>query len=104
MSFLSYYNIQKKDAIFESVFEKYYSAGYFGDINKDIIKSDQYEWFNRLVQLIQNKNSNELYAVMESFENKFSRECFDSIIGSSIKYKSRKDIRTTIEKYVIGEY
>ena len=103
MSFLSFYNLQRKDKIFEQVFDKFYDAGYFGKIDKAVIKSDQHEWFERLVTLIKEKNGEELFAVMESFETKFSRECFDKIVGTNIKYKDKNTVRTEIAKFIMGE-
>ena len=103
MSFLSFYNIQRKDRIFENVFKKFYKNGYFGSINEQLIKEDQREWFEKLVVLIKEKDGDELYAVMESFESKFSRECFDKIVGSKIKYKDKTAVRDEIKKFIMGE-
>lgn len=103
MSFLSFYNLQKKDKIFEQVFNKFYDAGYFGKIERSLIETDQREWFERLVRLIKDKNGDELFAVMESFETKFSRECFDRIVGTNIKYKDKNTVRTEIAKFIMGE-
>ena len=102
MSFLSFYNINRKDKIFERTFNKFYNAGHFGKIDKTLIENDQKEWFNKLVVLIQEKNHDELFAVMESFESKFSRECFDRIMGSKIKYKDRNVVKEEIQKFIMG--
>lgn len=102
MSFLSFYNLNRKDKIFEKTFNKFYTAGHFGKIDKTLIEKDQKEWFDKLVLLIQEKNSDELFAVMESFESKFSRECFDKIMGSKIKYKDRNIVKEEIQKFLMG--
>lgn len=103
MSFLSFYNLQRKDKIFERTFNKFYKRGYFGKIDRSLIESDQREWFDRLINLIKEKNGEELFAVMESFESKFSRECFDKIVGTNIKYKDRSIVKAEIKKFIMGE-
>jgi hypothetical protein len=103
MSFLSFYNLQRKDRIFERTFNKFYKSGYFGNIEISIIKEDQRQWFNTLITLIKEKNGDELFAVMESFESKFSRECFDKIVGTKIKYKDKNIVKSEIKKFIIGE-
>jgi hypothetical protein len=40
---------------------------------------------------------------MESFESKFSRECFDKIVGTNIKYKDRSIVKAEIKKFIMGE-
>ena len=103
MSFLSFYNLQRKDKIFERTFNKFYKSGYFGKIDRTLIESDQREWFDRLINLIKEKDGEELFAVMESFESKFSRECFDKIVGTNIKYKDRSIVKAEIKKFIMGE-
>lgn len=103
MSFLSFYNLQRSDKIFERTFNKFYKSGHFGDIERSIIKEDQRQWFNTLVSLIKSNDGDELFAVMESFESKFSRECFDKIVGTKIKYKDRSIVKSEINKFIMGE-
>lgn len=103
MSFLSFYNLQCKDKIFERTFDKFYKNGHFGSLDKILIKEDQKEWFDKLVTLIKDKNGAELFAVMESFESKFSRECFDKIVGTKIKYKDRDILKNEIRKFIMGD-
>lgn len=103
MSFLSFYNLQRKEKIFKKTFNKFYKSGYFGKIDKPLIEADQREWFDKLTNLISDKNGEELYAVMESFESKFSRECFDKIVGTNIKYKDRSIVKAEIKKFIMGE-
>lgn len=103
MSFLSFYNLQRKDKIFERTFDKFYKGGYFGNIEKSLIKEDQRHWFNTLILLIEEKNGDELFVAMESFESKFSRECFDKIVGTKIKYKDKSIVKSEIRKFIMGE-
>ena len=54
MTFKNFYykNKNNKTQIFEDVFESFYDKGYFGKLDKQQIKEQQFSWFNKLVLLL----------------------------------------------------
>jgi hypothetical protein len=86
--------------VFEEVFERYYKKGYFGSIDKELIKEDQKDWFDKFVRMLVEKRTESLTSILGSYENKISREYFGGITNIDIKYKTREDITTIVEKYL----
>ena len=54
MTFKNFYykNKNNKTQIFEDVFESFYDKGYFGKLDKQQIKDQQFSWFNKLILLL----------------------------------------------------
>lgn len=100
MSFKHFYYKAKTDKqeIFESVFEKYYSKGYFGKISKNVIKESQQKWYDKWLLLLEEGDKDSLMLVLENRENVLSREWFDSIYGENILEASRNDIEEKLNK------
>lgn len=98
-SFKLYYNINRQDKIFEKIFTKFYENKYFGDIEESLIREHQHIWFKKFIKLIETKNYEELLVSMESRENKFSREIYDKVIGSKIKYRTKEEVTEELIKF-----
>ena len=62
--------------IFETIFNKYYEKGYFGNIEKDIIKSEQKKWFLKLIESLEKKQTDKIIDVVTDHNNKLTREFF----------------------------
>ena len=91
-----------KDAIFESVFNKYYKKGYFGKIGKPEIKSQQKSWFSKFTKIIENKDADSLLFILESRDSLCTREWFSRFYGIDIVEKSMKDISKIVnEKFEV---
>jgi hypothetical protein len=101
MKFKAFYELdQKEQEIFEDVFNSYYKKGYFGDIDKEEIKSHQQDWFKKLSHFIKEKNANELAMALSNKENKLSREWFTQITELNVRYKTKEKILEIIKGYV----
>lgn len=94
MRFKEYYysNRDNKQDIFESVFEKYYTKGYFGKITKKLIKEQQQSWYNTFLTILDEGNTGRLLSALASRENICTREWFSRIYGVDIVDKSKDDI------------
>lgn len=102
MRFKFFYQISKdyETESFDKVFEKYYEAGYFGDIDKEEIREHQKEWFNTLNRLIEERNGFELYESLSPLENKISREYFSEMTGINIKYETKESVLNIIKEFI----
>lgn len=100
MSFKHFYYKAKTDKqeIFESVFEKYYSKGYFGKISKSVIKESQKKWYEKWLLLLEEGDKDSLMLVLENRDNMLSREWFGEIYGENILEASRNDIEEKLNK------
>jgi hypothetical protein len=76
--------------LFESVFEKYYINGFFGNIDKQVIKEQQISWCVKICSLIESKDINSLVDCLESRDAKTSREWVSKIISNDILVDSRQ--------------
>ena len=87
-----YSNRDNKQDIFESVFEKYYTKGYFGKISKKLIKEQQQRWYNKFLIILEENDTDSLLSALASRENTCTREWFSRIYGIDIVDKSKDDI------------
>lgn len=95
MKFKKYY---EDTAVFESVFDRYYSKGYFGSIDRELIKESEKSWFDRIHTFINTKNLTELEHILLNYENKIAREYFTEITKVDIKNKRREVILNTLKE------
>lgn len=101
MRFLEYYDFHKKNKLmFEETFEKYYTRGYFGKLDKKEIKTQQKAWFEKLMYFTKDKNLFELCMALSSKENRISREWFSHMTGHEIKYETKEKVIEIIHEYV----
>jgi hypothetical protein len=101
MKFKTFYQLDTKEQeIFEDVFNNYYQKGYFGDIDREEIKTNQQEWFEKFNHFIKEKNANELALALANKENKLSREWFTQITELNVRYKTKEKILEIIKEYV----
>ena len=101
MSFKHFYykNIKDKSIIFESVFENLYEKGYFGNLNKDIIKTQQKSWFDKLLMIIDEGDEECLMNVLHNRDN-VSRQWVSRIYGEDITELSRNEIKDFLKKVI----
>lgn len=93
-----YSNRDNKKEIFESVFEKYYSKGYFGNISKTVIKEQQESWFQKFLYILEDKDIDSLMSVLSSRDAICTREWFSRIYSVDIVEKSKDDIKETAQR------
>lgn len=91
-----------RDAIFESVFNKYYKKGYFGKIDKTQIKNQQKSWFDKFTKIVESKDIDSLLFILGSRDSLCTREWFSRFYGVDIVEKSMKDI-SKIAQDKLGE-
>lgn len=96
-SFKEYYECT---FVFEEVFERYYKKKYFGSIDKELIKEDQKNWFDKFVRMMLEKKEEDLKSILCNYENKISREYFCGITGKDIRYKTKEEITLALEVYL----
>lgn len=101
MRFKEFYLLENKsNEIFNRIFEKHYKRGFFGELCKEDIKPQQEEWFEDLLQLIRERNEEELILTLSNKEYKLSREYFTEITGINIKYETKANVITLIHEYI----
>ena len=100
MRFKQFYSLSvTHKEIFDIIFEKYYSKGYFGDIDKKIVIEQQKNWYKCFIQLIKEKNLDELKYILLNSENKLSRDWFIEMTGIDIKYKTKEVVIEMIKSF-----
>jgi hypothetical protein len=103
MRFKEYYQAsikQSKLDIFEQVFTKYYSKGFFGTISESVVKKQQRSWFEKFLMIIENKDYEGLMLALEDRQNLVTREWFSRLCETDIMDKSRKEIEKVIVKKI----
>lgn len=103
MGFKKYYNENKSENIFEHTFDKYYKRGHFGNINRDEIKKQQKDWFEKLKQIIEEKDFGSLMTVVEHRDSQVTRELFTKLTNINIKKLKAKIIREKLRKFCFNE-
>lgn len=86
--------------IFESVFEKYYSKGYFGKLDRQQIKEQQLSWFNKFLIIIEEGDKDAINQILENRDNLVSRDWFSQIYKEDILEKSRQEIKESVDKAI----
>lgn len=82
--------------IFESIFEKYYTKGYFGSIDKDMIKEQQLDWFDKFLLIIEEGDISNLMSTLSSRDNCCTREWFSSMYAVDIREMGKKELLETL--------
>lgn len=102
MTFKNFYysNKDNKFNIFESVFEKYYSKGYFGKLDRQIIKEQQMSWFKKFLLILEENDKDTIKFILNNRDNIMSREWFSQIYKEDIVEKSRHEIEESVEKAI----
>lgn len=102
MTFKNFYysNKDNKFNIFESVFEKYYSKGYFGKLDRQIIKEQQMSWFKKFLLILEENDKDTIKFILNNRDNVMSREWFSQIYKEDIVEKSRHEIEESVEKAI----
>lgn len=88
---------QSKLDIFEQVFDKYYSKGFFGTINEHVIKKQQKCWFEKFLTILESKDTDEILTHLEDRQNTVTREWFSRLYEIDIVEKSKKEIEQVIK-------
>ncbi len=103
MRFKEYYQAsikQSKLDIFEQVFTKYYSKGFFGTLSESVVKKQQRSWFEKFLMIIETKDYEGLMLALEDRQNLVTREWFSRLCETDIMDKSRKEIEKVIIKKI----
>lgn len=102
MTFKNFYYSSKNNKmdIFESVFEKYYSKGYFGKLDRQQIKEQQLSWFNKFLIIIEEGDKDAINQILENRDNLVSRDWFSQIYKEDILEKSRQEIKESVNKAI----
>lgn len=102
MTFKNFYYSSKNNKmdIFESVFEKYYSKGYFGKLDRSIIKEQQLSWFKKFTLILEEGDKDSLNYILANRDNLVSRDWFSQIYKEDIMEKSRQEIEESINKAI----
>ena len=102
MTFKNFYYSSKNNKmdIFESVFEKYYSKGYFGKLDRTIIKEQQLSWFKKFTLILEEGDKDSLNYILANRDNLVSRDWFSQIYKEDIMEKSRQEIEESINKAI----
>lgn len=103
MDFKNYYNEQKDDILFEKTFDKFYKRGHFGKINRDEIRTQQKDWFEKLKNIIQEKDYGSLLTVIGHRDNQVTRELFTKLTKINIKKKKINLIKEKLKEYCYNE-
>ena len=93
-----YSNRDNKREIFESVFEKYFHKGYFGNISRSVIKEQQESWYQKFLYILEDKDIDNLLSVLSSRDAICTREWFSRIYGIDIVEKSKDDIKDIVNR------
>lgn len=103
MTFKNFYYSSKNNKmdIFESVFEKYYSKGYFGKLDRSIIKEQQLSWFKKFTLILEEGDKDSLNYILANRDNLVSRDWFSQIYKEDIMEKSRQEIEESINKALL---
>ena len=99
-SFKHFYNLSKSpEDLFEGTFNKFYNRKHFGDIDKEMIKQQQLDWFNKLRVIIENRDLECLIDAICHRNNKVSRELFEKLTGVEVRKNTSKKIREKLIEY-----
>lgn len=100
MSFSDFYKNKKYDKIFEKTFDKFYKRGHFGDIERDVIRKQQKEWFLTFKQIIEEKDFGSILDVVKDRDhNQVTREFFTRLTKINIKKKKIKYIKEKLKEF-----
>jgi predicted AAA+ superfamily ATPase len=104
MKFKEFYKAKydEKTEIFESVFEKNYAKGCFGNIKKDVIKEQQFNWFNKFQMILEEREIPNILSILANRDNVCTREWFSRIYNTDILEKSREEIKNIVTT-ILGE-
>lgn len=103
MRFREYYKASEKQSkldIFEQVFTKYYTKGFFGTLSESVVKKQQRSWFDKFLNIMETKDYEGLMLALEDRQNLLTREWFSRLCEIDIMEKSRKEIEQIIIKKV----
>lgn len=101
-NFREFYYKRKDILLFNSVFEKWYNKKYWGEIDKDRIKKQQFDWFLKLKKIIECKDYDSLVFAIGNFENNVTRELVSKLIKINIKRVSVDIIKERIKKKMLN--
>jgi hypothetical protein len=97
--FKDFYFKSKSEKTFDTIFEKWYSRGYWGNVEKEKIKEQQHDWYTKLKKIIEERDYSGILLVIENRENKVTRDMFTKLTKISIKKKKTEIIREKVRKF-----
>jgi len=101
-NFKSFYFEKKDKTNFENIFEKFYKNGHWGDIEKDKIKSQQFDWYLKLKKMIEEKDWESLFMSVENRDYRVSREIVSNLININIRKKAGKIIKKKLQDFFLN--
>lgn len=99
--FKEFYFKSKDEKTFNIIFEKWYNRGHWGVIDKQKIKTQQYDWYMKLKKMINEKDYGSLLMSVEHRQNKVSREMFSILTNINIKKKTTKIIKEKLKDFCL---
>lgn len=98
MRFKQFLKSQNNVSIFESTFEKYYNKGHFGSIDKQTIKEQQLDWFEKFLLVLEEGDISTIMSILSSRDYCCTREWFSNIHKVDIKELGKKEILEEVKK------
>ena len=99
MRFKEFYVMSNDEKTFNKVFEKFYARGYFGKIDKELVKENQKDWFKQFSSFLEHRDEKEVLLSLLHKENKITREYFTEITGVDVKYKRKQDVVNLVKNF-----
>ena len=102
MRFKEYYNLNtaSNKNLFEEVFEKYYTKGCFGSIDKNTIKEQQFSWFNKFNIILEQKDIGMILTALNNRDNVCTREWFSKMYNVDILESSKEEIKKIVSRLI----
>ena len=91
MRFKTFLKTQNSSELFESTFEKYYSRGYFGSIDKNEIKEQQRDWFDKFNFILEEGDLGMVISSLQSRDN-ICRDWFSNIYKVDVSNLGKKEL------------
>jgi len=105
-SFTLFYNLQRKDELFDKLFESFCEKNYFGkfptDKVKKAIKEDFRYRFDKMADFVIKKNFDGIMSYIFDWHNQFERALFSKFTGVTLKNMKVELIEEKVDKYLKG--
>jgi hypothetical protein len=99
-SFKKFYETSKgPEYLFEKVFNKFYTRGHWGKIDRDMIRNQQWDWFNKLSIMIESKDLEGLIQSLSHRDCKVSRDMFEKLTNISLHKMKSKLVEKELTKF-----
>lgn len=103
LNFKAFYFETKDKKTFEKIFEKYYKNGHWGKIDKEKIKSQQFDWYFKLKRMVEERDWESIFMSVENRDHKVSREMVSKLTNINIKKKAGKIIKQRLQEFCLNK-